>query len=457
LFALLNSTTYNTVEITNQDKKKRHQLYQDGADIFVFNHEKFRLNIDGKALIKLVTGKRVMVCLDEVHEINSSSTQKRKGLEAVLHSCAVSYIRGFSATTVNGDPENYRAIFDFCAQNPLGTLREFRDKFSCGTDSFTFKVRLKRPFYSHGQRITSIDKEKITYQYDDNDLKKVPNLLTDYVSVVRKSDDEIKDRFVPLHHEVVFLDMSETDKSVYDMIKYLAFHVTEFKEQTNIVKFNALRYTCLGLDAHLNTSNPFSQFLVEKGIHLSLKSSSKFKRLLEDIYKTIAKNQKIVVFTHYTNLSLIPLSMALTENGIKHLDYYGELSDFQRETVKEKFRNDDSIHVLLCSDAGSHGMNLEFVHTCINYDVLYSHDQLIQRINRIHRVTSSFDSMQSYIYVYRDTMETRMLAACEARRMKSEAVQGTDESISFGTDSLDTTCYTGNEADWQLISSFIRS
>jgi len=98
--------------------------------------------------------------------------------------------------------------------------------------------------------------------------------------------------------------------------------------------------------------------------------------LLEEIIKDQNPNDKIIIFTEYSDVA-IKLGKAL---GTEYL-FYGNI----KEEIIEDFKENGKI--LISTNKGMFGLNLEFANVVINYDMPWNPALLEQRIGRVDRLT----------------------------------------------------------------------
>ncbi len=92
---------------------------------------------------------------------------------------------------------------------------------------------------------------------------------------------------------------------------------------------------------------------------------------------------KAIVYTEYiATLNLI--ESYLTEQGFKPTTYHGKLSSKEKQLALEKFKSED-YNVLIATDSGGQGLNLQFCNNLFNYDLPWNPMKIEQRIGRIHR------------------------------------------------------------------------
>jgi SNF2 family DNA or RNA helicase len=92
---------------------------------------------------------------------------------------------------------------------------------------------------------------------------------------------------------------------------------------------------------------------------------------------------KKIVFTQYRD-TLDFLERALQATRHRVAVFHGGLSVEERGRAVATFRNEAD--VLLCTEAGSEGQNLQFARTVANYDLPWNPMRIEQRIGRVHRI-----------------------------------------------------------------------
>jgi SNF2 family DNA or RNA helicase len=94
-------------------------------------------------------------------------------------------------------------------------------------------------------------------------------------------------------------------------------------------------------------------------------------------------DDKIIVFVKY-RATLDHLSDVLARHGIGHSVFYGQMPNARKDREIEKFKTDHN--VLLTTELGGEGRNLQFCRRMINYDLPWNPMRIEQRIGRIHRI-----------------------------------------------------------------------
>ncbi|MBI3952075.1 MAG: DEAD/DEAH box helicase family protein [Acidobacteria bacterium] len=159
-----------------------------------------------------------------------------------------------------------------------------------------------------------------------------------------------------------------------------------------------------------------------------IKATEKGRRLVELIRGGQAK---IIVFTKYLP-TLDYLSGLLDEAGVAHAVYRGELSLAEKDWAIALFR--DQVNVLLSSESGGEGRNLQFASTIINFDLPWNPMRIEQRIGRLHRIGQTQD-----VYVFnlclQGSIEDYMLRVLDKKINMFELVIGEIDTILGNLDS----------------------
>ena len=108
--------------------------------------------------------------------------------------------------------------------------------------------------------------------------------------------------------------------------------------------------------------------------------TEKNKALLNLIRST---GEKKIVFVKYLG-TLDHLSTFLSWNDIPHAVFHGRMNNQRKDEEIRCFREEKDI--LITTEIGGEGRNLQFCHQMINYDLPWNPMKIEQRIGRIHRL-----------------------------------------------------------------------
>ena len=180
-----------------------------------------------------------------------------------------------------------------------------------------------------------------------------------------------------------------------------------------------------------NMASPDDESRALVALAKSIAVSAKDQRLLELMEQS--KEHKILVFVNYRR-TLQHLSQLLTQHGIAFSVFSGEQNDREKDAAVAALR--DTVSVMLCTDSGGEGRNLQFADTLINYDLPWNPMKIEQRIGRVHRFGQTRD-----VYVFNlctsGSLEDRLLKVLSDKIRMFELVVGEVGSILGNLDDSD--------------------
>src|SRR5690606_38997314 len=122
----------------------------------------------------------------------------------------------------------------------------------------------------------------------------------------------------------------------------------------------------------------------------------------------------IVIFSEWrTMLSRIEHSLEEFDCDYVRLD--GQVPQKKRPMIVQRFQNDPECRVILMTNAGSTGLNLQSANTVINVDLPWNPAVLEQRIARAHRMGQK-NPVHVYKLVTTETIEERLLDTLASKR-----------------------------------------
>ena len=111
-------------------------------------------------------------------------------------------------------------------------------------------------------------------------------------------------------------------------------------------------------------------------------------------------------------------------NGFRCVTFNGLLTPTEKERAIARFRDDAQI--LISTESGGEGRNLQFAHHLVNYDLPWNPMKVEQRIGRLDRIGQR-DWVRIHNLAYKDTLESRILHVLERRiRMFEQSVGALD-------------------------------
>ncbi|MGB2773864.1 MAG: helicase-related protein [Anaerolineae bacterium] len=142
---------------------------------------------------------------------------------------------------------------------------------------------------------------------------------------------------------------------------------------------------------------------------------AKAEALLDWLYRLQSEEGdpelKALVFTEFVPTQEM-LRRFLTERGFSVVCLNGSLDMDARVRVQEAFAREERI--LISTDAGGEGLNLQFCHVVINYDIPWNPMRLEQRIGRVDRIGQPH-AVRAVNFVFEGSVEHRVREVLEKK------------------------------------------
>ncbi|MBN3947219.1 MAG: DEAD/DEAH box helicase family protein [Nostoc sp. NMS7] len=153
-----------------------------------------------------------------------------------------------------------------------------------------------------------------------------------------------------------------------------------------------------------------------------VKQVEKAKVLVEMLSKS---SQKTLVFTTHKATSTY-LAQTLQAANIPFAEFTGGMSLKQKDEAIAAFR--DTVSVLLASETGGEGRNIQFANAIVNYDLPWNPMKIEQRIGRIHRIGQTQDVF-IFNFCLKGSIEEYILRILHDKINMFELVVGEIETI----------------------------
>ena len=136
------------------------------------------------------------------------------------------------------------------------------------------------------------------------------------------------------------------------------------------------------------------------------KNDSKYQELRRTLTE-IVPEEKVLIFAYYRP-TLSYLLRRLTEDGVSVTIIHGDIPNERRWEEIDRFRDPRGPRVLLSSEVGSEGIDLQFCRVMVNYDLPWNPMRVEQRIGRIDRVGQQAKRLSIVNFKVRGTIEERL-------------------------------------------------
>jgi len=213
--------------------------------------------------------------------------------------------------------------------------------------------------------------------------------------------------------ETVLIDFSKEEREMYDALKilriahdgysYAGFSLLTLQREACSSR-EAVFVTLKNLLKKAEQPSPALEEAVTKIIKKieAIKTNSKAEKALELIQSI---QDKVIIFTEYRATQLY-LQWFLKQNGITSVPFRGGFKRGKKDWMRQLFEN--HAQVLIATEAGGEGINLQFCHHMINFDLPWNPMRLEQRIGRVHRLGQEKD-VHIYNFATKKTVEEHIL------------------------------------------------
>lgn len=427
----------------------------DGTVRAIINYDKIRSKFDSEKEIELNpllnflsenSKKFSFILCDEAHKMRNETTQTYKGAEKIMETAdAVVFL---TATPImisernlynllhlldNQRYSNYsifeqglrenapfiRALSDLTTKKDLKviskelanseiTLRlEVNDRVH--TETHLVKDHFKDfPLFKRIMNRMSSEEDSLTLrsqlQYDIMSMSQMNKtfsrtrkreITTDWSQAERHPYPCI----IPLHEE----EQREFDSVIENYIDDNSY--TDSWGEQHLTLGGALglvqkkRQIASSVYAYLNDYND----LIRGNDRYAERPDAKFDELLK-VIETVFKNghRKLIVFALFKK-TLYYLAIRLTAAGYNSVMIHGDIQE--RQLVLDEFRNNPQIQIMLSSEVGSEGLDMQFCNSMVNYDLPWNPMVVEQRIGRIDRFGQESPIVHIYNMIVKDSIQ----------------------------------------------------
>lgn len=328
-----------------------------------------------------------LLIVDEAHKLKDKNTRRWEFVDKMQKKRFLI----LTATPFQNDLLELYNLLHLLKRGHLGTLNEFKKEFfhkgnkrhplnprelKRKLDEVMIRRRRDETAVSYKQRVPKIVAVKLSveeYQlYQD-----ICDLLkTKYFSV---SGSEISGRLILF---ALLPKVTSSSRAAMESMLNIAEDEKYHAETRQIARNIYERYRDLKVDSKIDT----------------------LVKLIGDIQKE-EKGAQILIYTkHPTTLRYIVEK--LQPFNFRIVEYLGGLSREERAARVQQFRN--GAEIMISTETGAEGLNFQFCHNLINYDLPWNPMSVEQRIGRLDRIGQKHN-VKVYSLATKDTMEERVV------------------------------------------------
>lgn len=399
----------------------------------VLNYEKCR-NVKLQKIIEENSYRFDLLICDEAHKIRNSETAQHKGIAKIVdHSDAVVFL---TATPIMTDIRNLHNLIRVLDREGYDTFDIFNNAISQNRpfiqalSQLNANIPLKNianelhstsiiqemtvdeeVYFSVKKTIAELFQNDALYQrarenmlYGADSIENRVKIQKDLIDLnslnhiytrTRKREVMNSDKIVNREPHTVKVTLSEEEREIFNTI------INEYGDPKNLGLIQRKRQMSSSIVAFL--TNREKLLVGEYDKQIPDAKFQDFKTIVEYICKKNGK--KLIVFAFFTD-TLLYLKIKLREMGIQTEIIYGAIED--RTERLNNFQHNDKVKVLLSSEIGSEGIDLQFCDALVNYDLPWNPMIVEQRIGRIDRVGQQSEVINIYNLVIKDTIEERI-------------------------------------------------
>lgn len=346
---------------------KNHQEISDweDSDLVIASLDTAKSQKNQKAVQKI---QYDLLIIDEAHKLKNKKTQNWK----FVNSIKTKYLLMLTATPIQNDLLELFNLIAILKPGLLSTQQKFKADFLTNRD----------------KRIPK-------------NSAKLRQMLSEIMIRHRRSDTMIKfpQRFV--HTESISLNPDEA-KLYEELTEFIRRRYFTLPTQNNPRGIN--RLTLILLQKLMGSSTQALERALTKMINsnfykddfdqslrrlLEMARNTSLSRKAEVLLDLVGKvDSKVIIFTQFRGTQDF-LRDLLTKHGYSISIFNGQLSQSEKDACIESFRTKNQI--LISTESGGEGRNLQFCKVLINYDLPWNPMRIEQRIGRIHRLGQTED------------------------------------------------------------------
>lgn len=305
--------------------------------------------------------------------------------------------------------------------------KEIKSLLSQGYQAVEFEAVTHQPdgWHIRGQTRTSFYcRLRLDTQYRQSSAQNpaaLRRLLREVMLRNRRSNVGV--RFPPRRAAVYTLDLTPPERKLYDGVTaYIREQLHEARRQTAAARKRSrstgpLQMTLMSLQKQLCSSPQAAARILQKLVdrypddsrlaeYLVLAWGLERGRKIEATLFLLENYPgKFLIFTDYVP-TLQALHTALTQAGHETVVFHGGLSTLERVEAVRSFRH--TARVMISTQSGSEGHNLQFCHQLINYDLPWNPMRIEQRVGRLHRLGQQ-ETVSIFNLAANDTIEAYVL------------------------------------------------
>ncbi len=329
-----------------------------------------------------------LLIVDEAHKLKDKSTVRWEFVDKIQKKRFLI----LTATPFQNDLMELYNLLHLLKRGHLGTIKEFKKKF-------LFRGNKRRPLNPRDLK-RRLDEAMVRRRRDEtivNYKKRIPKIISVELT---KEEYEAYEGTCDLLKTKYF---SCTGSAINGLL--IIFALLPKITSSSRSAIESLTNIAENPKYHESTREMAKRILNQ---YKDLKVDSKMNKLVEivgQIQEEEKENLKILIYTkHPTTLSYIV--ERLKPYNLKIVEFMGGLDREEKTKRIKEFK--ESANIMISTETGSEGLNFQFCHNLINYDLPWNPMAVEQRIGRLDRIGQTKD-INIYSLATKDTMEEHVV------------------------------------------------
>lgn len=385
---------------------------------------------------------------DEAHRLRNPN-QSNKGVRHILERTKSAVF--LTATPIMISEENLFNLLNLLDENRFDNLPQFQNALEENKPFILALSKLTNPHYNLREIFNELDQAHITVEYktgsEENELCYSREIsigerykdISLYREIMQKSQEQDTPQLrVQLQSDISSIsvinniftrtrkrDVTVDTQTIRDPQTHIvALYKDEQTEFDHIITeyTNQNQYVDLYGDVRLPQGAALGLIQKKRRIASSVygylnrpedldkgidryedKPDAKLDKLLEIIQAVVdGDGKKIIIFALFRN-TIKYLNIRLKKKGYNSVIIHGEIDN--RSCEIERFRTDPNIKILLSSEVGSEGLDMQFCDSVVNYDLPWNPMVVEQRIGRIDRFGQQSPRVHIYTLVVANSIQ----------------------------------------------------
>jgi len=170
-----------------------------------------------------------------------------------------------------------------------------------------------------------------------------------------------------------------------------------------------------------------STFLIDKETNISPKLHE-LKEILIEKLDIKSQKRKVIIFSEWTTM-LDLIGDELKQEGLSYALFTGKTPVKKRGAIIREFEENPECNIMLASESGGAGLNLQVADTVINFELPWNPAKKNQRIGRINRIGQKSQKLNVYNLVTQNSFEMNILAGLFLKQNLFDGVLNQDNNV----------------------------